>query len=157
MTSTTFDITARPELHPRLAGISVRGPSGEFTPLPDPILPSPPIDHCGGIGLYSTASDYIKILVAVLGADAQILGRESVDALFAPQLQAGGASLMKVLEHPMWWGVLAKNLPSGTKVSHGLGGLVGLESTPTGRKAGAMQWGGLPNLFWVSRPSRLKG
>jgi CubicO group peptidase (beta-lactamase class C family) len=153
VTSTTFDLTTRPDLTPRLATIATRTPTRDLVTIPAPIIPSPPIDHCGGIGLYSTAEDYIKILTAVLTKDPRILKPESVEGLFTPQLKDNGKHLMKALEDPIWQSVLAKNVPRGMKATYGLGGMLNLEGTPTGRKPGAIQWGGMPNLFWVSHDS----
>jgi CubicO group peptidase (beta-lactamase class C family) len=153
MASTTFNITTRPDLVPRLASLASRIPSGDLVLVPDPIVPSPPIDDCGGGGLYSTAEDFIKLLIAVLTRDERILRTESLEEVLRPQLKENGADLMKVLEEPFWRTSLASNFPEGLKCQYGLAGILNLEETPTGRKPGSISWLGLPGLFWVSRAS----
>jgi hypothetical protein len=53
----------------------------------------------------------------------------------------------EVLAVPANRQLLAGNMPPGLKLDYGLGGMINLEQTKTGRQAGSMQWGGLPNLF----------
>ncbi|KAI9774368.1 MAG: hypothetical protein M1840_004262 [Geoglossum simile] len=148
MNSTTYNVTTRPDLAPRLASLANRINSGDFVPVTDPVFPPSPVDDCGGCGLYSTVEDYIKLLIAVLTRDERILGCESLEEMLRPQLKENGADLMKVLEDPFWRTWLASNFPEGLKCQHGLAGVLNLEETPTGRKPGSISWLGMPNLFW---------
>ncbi|KAL3428511.1 beta-lactamase family protein [Phlyctema vagabunda] len=157
MTSTTFNIAADEALKQRLMGMSARTPAGGLVPLLDPVYATPAQDDCGGIGSYSTAPDYMKVVTALLQADERILKKSSIDEMFKPQLTSP-KYLEEVIKVPELRSVLAGNFPAGLKVNFGLGGMLNMEPLSTGRLTGSMQWGGMPNLFWwVDRESGVCG
>jgi CubicO group peptidase (beta-lactamase class C family) len=150
MTSTTFDMESRPDLKAHKVDMTLRLPTGQLIHLPTPVYPSPAQDDCGGVGGYSTAPDYMKLLTSLLRDDGKLLTNSSIEEMFRPQLP-DPKYLEQVLQIPELHSVLAGNFPKGLKVNHGLGGMLNMEPLPTGRCAGAMQWGGMPNLSWVSK------
>ena len=150
MTSTTFNMEARPDLKARKMDMTIRLPTGELSPLPIPVYPSPAKDDCGGVGAYSTAPDYMKLLTSLLRDDGKLLKSVTIEEMFKPQLP-DPKYLEQTLQVPELHQILAGNFPKGLKVDHGLGGMINMEPLPTGRCAGAMQWGGMPNLSWVSK------
>ncbi|KFY31518.1 hypothetical protein V493_01032, partial [Pseudogymnoascus sp. VKM F-4281 (FW-2241)] len=124
---------------------------------PAPVYPSPAQDDCGGIGGYSIAPDYMKLLTALLHADAKLLKSSSIDEMFEPQLP-DSKYLEQVLKVPEMRNILVGNFPEGLKVNFGLGGMLNMEPLPSGRRKGSMQWGGMPNLFWwIDRKSAICG
>jgi hypothetical protein len=81
--------------------------------------------------------------------DGDLLRPETVDQMFLPHL-ADSTHLMRMHTYatPLQPG-LAVHIPKATRVDYGLGGLLNLEDiTRTGRRAGGLRWGGIPNLFW---------
>src|SRR4051812_21168935 len=86
ISSTTFRLPKRPDLMQRRAPIAYPAAPGSplgagLTPIPDsPSMPS------GGSGLYSTANDYAKVLVALLSGGGGLLKPESIQQLRDAQL-----------------------------------------------------------------------
>jgi CubicO group peptidase (beta-lactamase class C family) len=150
MTSTTFNMESKPGLKAHKVDMTLRVPTGQLIHLPTPVYPSPAQDDCGGVGGYSTAPDYMKLLTSLLRDDGKLLKSSTIEEMLRPQLP-NPKYLEQVLQIPELHSVLASNFPKGLKVNHGLGGMLNMEPLPTGRSAGAMQWGGMPNLFWVSK------
>ncbi|KAF2423767.1 beta-lactamase/transpeptidase-like protein [Tothia fuscella] len=155
MDSTTFSVPEyRPDLIPRSArmtqrdqenGRLIRKKGGELDRELGRVLT--PVKHSGGGGCSSTANDYIKFLSSILQNDGKLLRPETANLMFSPNL-AESKHLMRVHKNPLSYG-LAGNIPVGTKIDFGLGGMLNLEEIgTTGRGQGSMQWGGLPNLFW---------
>ncbi|KAJ4372900.1 hypothetical protein N0V83_003191 [Neocucurbitaria cava] len=113
-----------------------------------------PRDEYGGAGLYGTAQDYLKLLKSVLRNDGQLLKSESIEQLFKPCLShATQASLHQTLSDAMAASIMIPGEPLvGThgagEWSHALGGIVALQDSDQGLKAGCMRWGGAPNLKW---------
>ncbi|KAL5349573.1 hypothetical protein ACLOAV_005868 [Pseudogymnoascus australis] len=114
MTSTTFNLEKNPSMQARRVDMSMRMPTGELELLPAPVYPSPAQDDCGGIGGYSTAPDYMKLLSALLHADAKLLKSSSIDEMFEPQLP-DSKYLQQVLKVPEMRNILAGNFPEGLK------------------------------------------
>jgi len=86
MNSTTFNIDKHPNLQKRRVDMSIRNAEGNVEALPMPVYASPAKDDCGGIGSYTTAPDYMKLLEALLRSDVRILKPATVDEMFKPQL-----------------------------------------------------------------------
>jgi CubicO group peptidase (beta-lactamase class C family) len=152
MTSTTFHVNDRPDLLQRMATMSERGNDGKLSDgknsrwKPGAII----TNESGGGGCSSTANDFIKLLASVLDPNPKILRPETIDLLFSPSLVTP-KHLSRVHANPQSAGTAAtaSNIPVGTKVDHGLGGILNMEKIGlTGRAEGSMQWGGLTNLFW---------
>jgi CubicO group peptidase (beta-lactamase class C family) len=147
MTTTSFRPEELAQVSPVLADTAVRAADGGLTHHAGDIFGEKPQYESGGGGLYSTADDYIKVLISLTKNDGKLLKSESIDELFKPQLQ-DPSHLQAVVDNR---GVQTEgNFPRGTLVSYGLGGMLNLTPVPGRRAKGSMQWGGLPNLTWVS-------
>ena len=57
---------------------------------------------------------------------------------------------MNVLKIPELNDSMGLSMPMGTKLDHGLAGMLCLEDINGRRRSGTMFWSGLPNLFWFS-------
>ena len=148
MNSTTFRIAEHPELHPRRAEISARSePRAALTPSaafkPDTIE----FDY-GGVGLYSTAADYAKLLGALVDTGNGILTANSVRILCVPQLQ--DPKHLEAQFYGFMQYIFCPEYPKGLKVNYALGGAVNLEDIPERRRAGSIMWSGATNPRWVS-------
>jgi CubicO group peptidase (beta-lactamase class C family) len=149
MTSTTFHVTERKDLLERMAIMSERSDDGKLSRGQSSTYNTGllPVNESGGGGCSSTANDYIKFLTALLAPQPTLLRPETIDLMFRPNL-ANPKHLMRVHANPLSYG-LAGNLPVGSKLDYGLGGILNMEKVSTsGRAESGMQWGGLPNLFW---------
>lgn len=149
MTSTTFNLHQSQDLAARKIEMSARLPTGQTVPLPTPVYPSPADDDLGGLGGYSTAPDYMKLLTSLLRKDGKVLKESTIDEMFKPQLP-NPKYMEDVIAAPEQRQFLAGNMAPGSKLDFGLSGMINVEPMKTGRQAGSMQWGGMPNLFWVS-------
>ncbi|KIW04713.1 uncharacterized protein PV09_04446 [Verruconis gallopava] len=150
MSSTTFYPERYPELLPRLAAMAVRDDNGKLSRgVENPLKAYMGVREGGGGGCFSTANDYIKFLSALCAEKCPILKEETRELMFSPNLSpAAKKGLMQIHASPEAFG-LAGNVPIGTDLDYGLGGIINVEKVPsTGRAAGTMQWGGLPNLMW---------
>jgi CubicO group peptidase (beta-lactamase class C family) len=178
MKSTTFDPwVLRSDLSGRVMGMMgrdaekklVNGDSGPF------VKGVGAQDYSGGAGAYSTANDYIKLLSSLLktmnsssSTQGQDLLKPSTLAEMINQTISPPASaiLNAIVSSPMAAG-LSGNIPSGIKVTYGLGGLVNhdpinkataratdssITATGTGRAANSIQWCGLPSCHWWISP-----
>lgn len=131
----------------RSAPGSLRQPDGTVKEFPLPFPATIEVES-GGAGLFTTAADYARFLVGFLNGD--LLKTETMDEMFRDQLneiqkrslqaQADGEEHMQFIP----------DLPKGTKVTSGLGGLVSLEDAPGKRGKGSMSWSGAFNSRWVS-------
>lgn len=84
-------------------------------------------------------------------SNPQLLKSETIEQMFQPHLPEGGKFLSQQLQDPLMRQGLAGNFDEGTKLNWGLGGMINESPlASTGRKGGSMQWGGMPNLIWVS-------
>lgn len=154
MNDTTFHPMDRPDLKERICGMTVRDSDGQLVPQEQTSTTSPigGVRDAGGGGCASTANDYIKLLISLLKDDEKLLKKSTVEYMFQPHLKDRSREyLQKMHANPAAFG-LAGNIPTGTKVDFGLGGILNMEALPWGRSAGSMQWGGYPNLFWWINP-----
>lgn len=150
---------------PPLLEMAYRAPTSitnkSTTPSPiSPLTPTPIIlqyplqQDLGGIGLFSTPTDFTSLLSSLLrGGDSLFCqGDESVNLLFAPQLGSQSEpaqALPKALGFQMRRILGASSTDTGT-VDHALAGTVTTRDIPGRRRAGSVSWSGLPNLHWVS-------
>lgn len=113
-----------------------------------------PKDEYGGVGLFSTAQDYLKLLKSILRNDGQLLKSDSIEQLFKPCLShAAQTSLNQTLSDPMAASIMIPGEPpvgthGASEWSHALGGIIALQDSDQSLKAGCMRWGGAPNLKW---------
>jgi len=141
----------------RLVAVHQRQADGSLQPQPfeTPFVP----EFRGGSGLYSTASDYMAFLQALLhgGAlgGARILRPETVAML--GQNQVGGIEA----------GILKTTAPGrsanvdffpGASLKWGLATMINVEPGPDGRSARSLTWAGLFNThYWIDPARRVIG
>lgn len=96
----------------------------------------------------SSASDYMKLLMALLRNDGTLLSKTSVAELFKPQVKDDAYMTDERNAY-----VMGSIWPNGAKVecNHSLGGMVNMEDLSTGLKKGSMLWYGGTMIAWVSR------
>ncbi|KAJ5991138.1 hypothetical protein N7522_011345 [Penicillium canescens] len=123
---------------------------GEKSIKQGPIILGQPAKHnLGGIGLFSTPTDYMKLLSSLLGAGYPLLSKSSIDILFQPQLnEASRMAIPKPLGSQMRRVLGIKCLDDHTQADHCLAGTMTLKDIPGRRRAGTVNWSGLPNLHW---------
>ena len=146
MTSTGFRPEENEKVRSKLCATTRRTPEGDLESA-DPYPSQNPKDDLGGGGLYSSAVDYVKVLVSLLKNDGKLLKPETVESMFKPQLPdpkhlistvtaaLGGPMFRAGVDTAAW--------------NFGLGGILNTEDVEGICKKGTMTWGGLPNLFWV--------
>ncbi|KAJ5346553.1 beta-lactamase/transpeptidase-like protein [Penicillium brevicompactum] len=112
-------------------------------------LQKPSRDDLGGIGLFSTPSNYMKLLSALLCGGCPLLNEASVDTLFRPQLSdASRLAMPKGLGTQMRRVLGIQSSDTSSQADHCLAGTIAMEDIPGRRKAGTVNWSGLPNLHW---------
>lgn len=128
-----------------VAKIPYRMPDGHLEDAPSPLPQEHPVES-GGAGLFSTAADYAKLLIAVL--QGKLLSEDSMELLFKPQLDSAlQECLMKRVANAP--DVYACEYPVGTPANFAFGGMVNLEDIPGKRLKGSMMWSGYTNPHWV--------
>ncbi|KAI9898649.1 hypothetical protein N3K66_007009 [Trichothecium roseum] len=160
ITSVCFRPREHPDLHSRLADVSLRKEKGgpvEHTPLT--IWPPDTEGDSGGSGAYATVADFQRVLRSVAGDDGVLLPSRMVDELLRPDMTPSArAGAMKALRNESTNNIYG-GLPMGTEVAYAIGGMVVLEDLLPGRRPrGAVHWGGLLNVFfWMDRENGLSG
>lgn len=99
--------------------------------------------------MFSSASDYVKVLVSLLKNDGKLLKPESVKQMFEPQLP-DAKYIHEVLADPEVNRGMTLGSEMGKQWNWGLGGILAMEDTPGRRSKGTLTWSGMPNLAWVS-------
>jgi methyl acetate hydrolase len=106
----------------------------------------------GGGGLYSTASDYGRFLRMLLGRGA-LEGRRVLEAATVDQMatsQTGDLGGVGVLTSTNLAMSNSEDMSFGHAAGFGLGFLVTLETSRTGRSAGSLSWAGMFNTYyWI--------
>jgi methyl acetate hydrolase len=158
MTDTSY--IQRPEWDGRLPEIHARQEDGSLKPLPTP--PNANIErefYPGGGGLFSTASDYLRFLRALMhGGELdgrRILKAETVTLM--GQNQMGDLDVQPLptqiphLSNPV-------NLFPGMSKKWGLSFLINTQTGPAGRSAGSLAWAGLNNTYyWLDPVKKIAG
>lgn len=132
-----------------------------------PLVLVQPAQHAlGGVGLFSTPTDFSKLLVSLLQSSTstrqgpttitatktapELLTKPGIDLLFRPQLDAScRAAMPRPLGAQMRRVLNIQDINDTTQADHALGGTVTLRDIPGRRRRGSMNWSGLPNLHWV--------
>lgn len=147
MTDTTFH---RQKVAERFAGRTIqwtyRGPDGTLDSGP-PLAPEDPSLDSGGSGLFSTAKDYALFLEALVQAGeghGPLLRKETVDAMFRPQLDKGQCQTLQTHLRGVF------PFPEDTPMSHGMSGIINTAVIRGKRRKGSLSWGGMSNSQWVS-------
>ncbi|KAF2673222.1 beta-lactamase [Microthyrium microscopicum] len=151
MKDTTFYLSTRPDLEKRLVRAGKRGPDGGMIPFEGMVFRAEAHDESGGGGLWSCATDYIKVLADLIKDEPTLLKRDTVVNMLAkPQLKDGEA--LKALSKGRGGAVAANAAnPSDAGINYGLGGMVQVK-TSAFLPGGTLSWGGLPNLKWFIHP-----
>ena len=113
----------------------------------------------GGGGIYSTASDYLALLQALLGGGSlrgnRILQPATVALMSENQIGHLEAGILKTTNPALSNDV---NFFPGTHLRWGLGSMINLDPIPDGRSAGSLTWAGLFNTYyWIDPAKRLAG
>ncbi|KAI1430921.1 beta-lactamase/transpeptidase-like protein [Xylaria sp. CBS 124048] len=153
----------RPDMQARVVDMSERNPE-----TPERVVASsaPAYQNdrggcLGGLGLFATPVDYLKIIGGLLatGEEQKLLKAESIEEFFRPCLsEAAKKALNDLLSALEVYRIIMGNMPASVTKDWGLGGIINEEDVPGGRKAGTMTWSGLPNHIWFAdRKSSLCG
>lgn len=150
----------RPEWESRLTAVHGRNADGKLE-----VIASPSIDEAkreffpGGGGLFSTVSDYLRFLRALLNGGeldgARILKPETVALMgenhMGPLDVQPLPSQNPQLSAPV-------DLMPGTAKKWGLSFLINNEAVPGARSAGSLAWAGLNNTyFWLDPTAKVAG
>jgi CubicO group peptidase (beta-lactamase class C family) len=149
MTSTTFFVDRNPEILARLMPAATRQEDGTLTPSDTNNWPTKMEEASGGGGLWSSVTDYIKVLADLISPEPKLLKPETITTILAaPQLPEGSKALNQLVDNGL--GAVASNavaLAGIPPISYGCGGLVTTRDTDV-LPAKSLSWGGLPNLKW---------
>ena len=133
----------------RRASVHQRLPDGGVVPIPF-AMPAVPYFSMGGGGLYSTATDYLAFLQALLAGGGPILKPETVAEMSRNQIGPMAAGALKT-SNPML--SLDYEPMAGAPKGWGLGFLINHDAGPAGRGAGALAWAGLANCYYWLDPA----
>jgi methyl acetate hydrolase len=156
MPDTSFN--QRPEWDSRMGPIHARQADGSLVPLPPPPAVKREF-YAGGGGLFSTASDYLRFLRALMNGGELGGNRVLKPATVALMLQNHMGELdvqplptqVPELSNPV-------NLFPGMKKKWGLSFLINTEPGPAGRSAGSVAWAGLNNTYyWLDPVKKIAG
>jgi CubicO group peptidase (beta-lactamase class C family) len=148
MTSTTFHPENRPDFPSRSMNLAWRDRSTGSLTLGKNPWGFPAKDDCGGVGLYSTADDYAKLLKAFLAGGGPIMKKESVDEILTSQLE-DPKYFIDVINGPAR-AQLGQTWPQGAQATFGLSASINLENFPGRRCKNSANWSGMPGLHAVS-------
>ncbi|KAK6069066.1 beta-lactamase [Seiridium cupressi] len=147
------DITFWPDSHlkdfrARRAAMSIRdSQTGKAVQSRKPIdLGAGLVEAAGGQGAFATMTDYMEIVHSLLMDDERLLGKETTEMMFKPQLSPSSkAALLANFEHPEW---AVGNYPNTREYDWGFGGILIDGDSHAYRKRSALFWSGAPNLVW---------
>ncbi len=137
-----------PAQEARRIAVHRRGEDGHLTEATLSMATSLPF-MAGGGGLHSTAQDYMKFLQAVLAGT--LLGAPMQAELVRPQ--TGEVNVVPMISAIPTMSENVSFYPD-MALKWSLGFLVNTESTPEGRSAGSLAWGGLYNSYYWIDPTR---
>ena len=147
-----------PEQRARQASVHQRQADGSLQPQPLEI-PSTPEFWAGGGGLYSTASDYMTFLRALLHDGAfngvRVLRPETVAQMGQNHIGAIEAGILKTTAPASSTDV---DFFPGASLKWGLATMINMQPGPNGRSAGTLTWAGLFNThYWIDPARRVVG
>ena len=158
----TFFLQSHPDLLAKRADTSVRDPegSGRLIYADDKYWHEDNEDCFGGMALFSTPAEFMKIMHSLLMNDSKLLKPDFVDLLFQPQLSDQSRNaLNEFYRDPVANDMMGCLMPLGLEKDHALGGMLLMEDIPDAKwkRKGTMTWSGMPNVFWVLRCHRAVG
>ena len=156
MSSTGFKITT--DMRARLAKVHQRG-DNDAIEVVDVEIPQEPEFEQGGGGLYSTVVDYLRFVRMMLNKGTAHRGRvlkpETVEMMSINQM--GDCRVCKLRTAMPSLSNDAEFFP-GMPKTWGLSFMINTRQAPTGRRAGALAWGGLTNTyFWIDPAKGIGG
>lgn len=146
MESSGFRPSENARIRDHLCATTIRTSTGALE-NGKPFAPEDPVHDQGGGGLYSSATDYLKVLVSLLMNDGTLLKPDTVEMMFTPQL-SDPKHLLAVVNPTR--AIAFRGGVESEAWNWGYGGMLNGEDVEGLCKKGTMTWGGLPNLFWVS-------
>ncbi|PPQ92178.1 hypothetical protein CVT25_008952 [Psilocybe cyanescens] len=146
---TSFYLT--PELRKRMVNLTFREQDGSLSPWREQvnIIEQDPAKvrlHLGGVGMYSSMRDYLKLLRHLMQINANrsvknpILKQETVHQMFIPALTDKGSKSLSDL-------VMAPGLQWGTTMA------IATKDWPQRRRAGSVFWGGWAGTLYFIDPT----
>ncbi|KAK4449707.1 acyltransferase LovD [Podospora aff. communis PSN243] len=102
----------------------------------------------GGHGMFMTGLGYLEVLRSLLANDGRLLRRETVDDMFRDRIEVEAAvGHRAAMEGPIGAFFRVGTEP-GSKVGHGLGGLLTREDTEGWYSGETLTWGGGLTFTW---------
>src|ERR1700732_3067827 len=156
MNDTGFSLTEKQRA--RQASLHVRDANGKL--LPQPLeKPNVPKVFSGGGGIYSTATDYLTLLQALLNGgsfrETSILRPETVSLMSENQIGNLEAGILNTTNPALSNDV---DFFPGVQLRWGLGHMINIDPVLDGRKAGSLTWAGLFNTYyWIDPTMRIAG
>ena len=158
MVDTSFN--PRPEWESRMTTVHARQPDGSLRPLDMPAsIVADREFYPGGGGLFSTVSDYLRFLMALMhggeldgnrirsAANVAMMAQNHMGALDVPPMP----TQIPHLSNPV-------DLFPGMSKKWGLTFLINTEPGPAGRSAGSLAWAGLNNTYyWLDPVKKIAG
>ena len=155
----TFHPEVKPEVVKNLVTLTMRGDQGLFGEskktdakvrwIDDKLFDDLATDEFGSRGAVGSAIDFIKILDSICTDDGQLLLSETIDAMFMPQLSNECQKAFDAVSGDLEGSEQFASHKPGTRIGHGLAGLILADDTDTGLRSGTLSWSGLPNLLWT--------
>lgn len=152
MHQTTFRPENRPDYLPRKMEHATRDPKNGalIAGGGHHLLALPAKDCIGGMGLYSTPSELVKVLEEVLAGGGNIISRKSVAEMLKSQLSGETQdAFMEVIDGRAKYH-LRQTWPEGEEGTFGLSASINLEDFPGRRLKNSMNWAGSSGLHAVS-------
>lgn len=149
MDSTTFMIDQRPDIKARVMPCARREADGSLSHSDSNGWPEKMIEDCGGGGLWSSVTDYTKVLADLIAPQPKLLKVETIDKILAAPQMGPGHLGHKSLGDARGGAVAANAAAVGDAppINYGCGGMVITSDTDI-LPGGTLTWGGLPNLKW---------
>jgi CubicO group peptidase (beta-lactamase class C family) len=150
----------RPEWAGRATTVHARQPDGSLEPIAQPPATNTEREFFpGGGGLFSTASDYLRFLRALMNdgeLDGQRILKRGTVALMS-QNHMGDLEVQKLpTQNPLLSNPV--DLFPGMSKKWGLSFLINTEPGPAGRSAGSLAWAGLNNTYyWLDPVKKIAG
>ncbi|CAI6095291.1 unnamed protein product [Clonostachys chloroleuca] len=151
-TDSTFHPKQKPDLEKKRLEMVGRSSTGGFEPAP-PYWPYPEdaTGEAGGLGLFSTVPDLIKVIGDLASKSPILLNAASIDLMFTPQFQSHEGVREGLIRMQFMYQNLTGQGPLGEdgkmNVAQGIGGALTLQDTANLPK-NTLTWGGMPHLAW---------
>ncbi|KAK4693026.1 hypothetical protein P7C71_g4287, partial [Lecanoromycetidae sp. Uapishka_2] len=160
MHQTTFHPETRPDYLSQKMDHATRDPkTGALMPGGGHHLLALPAKDCiGGMGLYSTPNELVKVLKEILAGGGRIIKRKSVAEMLKTQLNdTTQDAFMEVIDGRAKYH-LRQTWPEGEEGTFGLSASINLEDFPGRRLKNSMNWAGSSGLHaWIDPSSGIGG